>query len=238
MGRTTYRMIFAFLTVFTLLEMGLRHASAGNIAVNIRSNGFMNGADYNIGWEFSTNSSIMVTELGWFDRIGVTSDPGFASAHTIAIFSSNGDVLVSASVSPGTVNPIAGLPVISSNTDEIRGYFRYVEVTPTVLTAGQSYIISGTNPLEFPDPFAVGFSVDDDMTVDSDINFVQGRMSSLGTGSSLVFPTEEMPVDEWNGRNFGPNFQFVPVPASLPEPSSVLLLALGGGLCLWRRQRN
>ncbi len=157
--------------------------------------------------------------------------PGFSVGHTIGIFTDAGQLLVSGSVSPGTVDPAAGPPV----TSQITGVFRYVVVTPTTLSAGQTYIIAGTNPLGSDDAFAVGFPLSA-LTVDPSISFVQGRVSPLGTGGSLLFPAVTEPPAIFNARNFGPNFQFVTGPVQvIPEPGSLALLAVGvAGLAILR----
>jgi hypothetical protein len=228
-----------FLTFVILLGAG-PSAQADTIAVGLRSNGYQgSGFNQNIGWEFTTNATITVTQLGWFDfTFPPVGGPGFAVNHTIGLFTGSGTLLVSGMVSAGTGDPVDGPPV-TNTAGQVTGFFRYVPVTPTTLAAGQTYVIAGTNSPDPFDPFAVGFPLSDLMT-DPAISFVQGRVSPMGTGGALLFPAIAEPPAILNARNFGPNFQFVAgTTPAVPEPAGFVLGGLAGLFGLgyaWRRR--
>jgi hypothetical protein len=224
------------LVLLALPTAGASPARADLVAVSLRSNGYQT-LDAVIGWEFTTNTEITVTKLGWFDFTfaPLGGQPGLDLAHTVGIFTPGGQLLVSGTVSAGTASPAEGPPVTNTAGQET-GVFRYVPVAPTALSAGQTYIIAGTSPSAFLDAFALGFPLSD-LTTDPALTFVRGRLSPGSTATLRLPDVDPAP----NGRNFGPNFQFVGGAQVVPEPS-VLGLALFAGVGLvgygWRRFRN
>lgn len=80
-----------------------------------------------IGFEFSTLSSVTVDSLGYFDYYG----DGFLTPHTVGIFDSSGNLVTSTTLGTGT-----------SSTPN--GQFRYQDITPVTLPAGQSWTLVAT----------------------------------------------------------------------------------------------
>ena len=160
-----------------------------------------------VGWEFSTNAEITVTDLGYLDLPDLVLDgslgpDGLIDSHEVGIFDGSGTLLVSGTVASGT-------------SATLRGNFRYTSVTPTTLTAGAVYVIAATDP--------AGGDADNQAVqaqnaiYDASINFVDARV--LFPNSTLAFPTTVR--SDQNDGWFGPNF------LAIPEPSTALLLALG-----------
>jgi len=151
----------------------------------------------NIGWEFTTNSEVTITHLGFFD---FQSD-GLAMAHEVGIYTSLGVLVGSATVGPGT-----GTTLIDR--------FRYAEVSsPLSLAAGQTYVISAyTDPLDPSAAFASGVTTHESITYGGshtwDAPADVGRINTFGATSS----------------SFGPNFQ---VAGAVPEPSTIVLFSAG-----------
>ena len=184
---------------------------------------YMPGNPITHGWAFTTNEMISVTHLGWFDgrgrgqtgQTGTVGD-GLASNHPLAIWTSNGNLVVSSSVR--TTNPL-------------EDQFRYREISPTLLNANTTYIVAGLSLSGSSVRDAMASSspaVDLDFDVDPTVTFVGGRIKS--TSSQLEFPgNDEGPLQ------LGPNFKFFVV----PEPSSLaicsVLVGFGIAIGLWRR---
>jgi hypothetical protein len=165
---------------------------------------------FTLGFEFTANSAITVTQLGLFDGL----QDELRDSHAVGLWDSNGNLLVSTVIPSGTVATL-------------NDKFRFVPVTPTHLVAGQNYLIGAVFPstnlddLLFPGD-AIGFATA------PEISFVQTRFAF---GATLSFPAGvngDMPA------YFGPNFQF----ASVPEPATFGLLGLAlAGLGFSRRKR-
>ena len=78
------------------------------------------------GWSFVPNTSILVTQLGHLDD-GLD---GLGSAHEVGIFNSSNTLLTSAVVPSGIVAPLIG-------------NFRFVNTSPVLLNAGETYTVAG-----------------------------------------------------------------------------------------------
>ncbi len=81
------------------------------------------GADSTFGWSFTVGgTSIQVTRLGFFDESG----DGLAQAHDVGLWDNSGTLIASVTVQAGTASSL------------VNGY-RYEEITPVTLAAGQTY---------------------------------------------------------------------------------------------------
>ena len=176
---------------------------------DLSATNFSSSGDGTVGWEFTTNSDILVTDLGWID----TGNPGLESTHEVGIFDENQVLLGSIIVQAGTV---------STFVDD----FRYEPIAPLALAAGKNYVVAGrigsadNVGVSSSEPLPPGFMLD------PEISLVGARTNgghSLFNYPGLYFRADRI--------YFGPNFQLI------PEPCTVFLLALGG-VGLLRRGRG
>lgn len=196
----------------TLAVIAIANTAHGAaIAVTDPGTAPFDGGSFTLGWQFTANQDITVTDLGIYDDNG----DGLAGQADIAIFTNAGVALVNTSLSAG-----AGTPLIDG--------FRYGSVAPTALTAGTTYVIASyldDTYLDFDPSFSPVFSVDPAITLDNVARY-------LGAGS-LVFPTESSLSDR---AYVGPNFLFAAV--AVPEPGTLALFGLGlAGLAAARRRK-
>jgi len=139
------------------------------------------------GWRFTPDEDIDVTAVGLWDD----GADGFAASHDLAIWSGDGaTMLLSTQIPAGTAAPLAG-------PTQWVGRFRYLDVAPTRLLAGTTYVIGafvGGDPSEFAGLPPV--------TSAPGITF-HGYASTYA--ASLLFPGSL-----GTPGGFGPNFLFRP----------------------------
>jgi len=144
-------------------------------------------SDRTHGWKFTVNEDIEVVELGIFDlEDDPMYAPGLLYSHEIGMWHS-GELIYSTTIPSGTENTV------------LIDQFRYVEIPPILLTAGERYVIGSTI---VGDPH-VGNSSTDIVTLLPPITYKKTLISQSGSGFSL--PTE--PRDYYS---CGPNFLYVP----------------------------
>ncbi len=116
---------------------------------------------------------------------------GLLNSHTVGIFDADTKVLVTPTV-------------VVDNESVLDGSYRYEPITPVVLKGGRSYMVVGDCEPPF-DPLATGGGAN----WEPEMRFV-GHSESSG---DFEFPG-------WRNRYLwmGPNFKFMPVPASSPTP--------------------
>jgi len=158
---------------------------------------------FTLGWAFTANSNITVTALGLFD----SSQDGLAERHAVGLWDSSGNLLATTILGAGAVEPLTN-------------QFRYSTLGSSVaLTAGASYHIgalfsTGADQVLFPGTTA-------SFAAAGEINF---DGATYGTGGALADP-----VNSFGGQGFfGPNFLF-DATGTVPEPTSLLLVALAIG---------
>jgi len=165
------------------------------------------GTNRTHGWEFTVNEDVQVVALGIFDyEDDPLYAPGLIWSHDIGMW--HDGELISSTIIP------AGTDILLVDD------FRYVEIDPFWLDAGETYIIGNTMPI---DPF-VGNDSDSIITTLPLITYERTMISEDGSGFSL--PTLE--IDSF--YRIGPNFLVI------PEPTTLFLLSLG--ITLIRRRRN
>jgi len=215
------------LAIFAVL---ITHASTGG-AVPAVSFGFsettLSGTanDSTRGWQFGVIApeGIRVTRIGIYDLFA----DGLVYAHPVAIWTSTGTLVVTATVPAGTVAPL----------DENK-LFRVIDIPPIHLPPG-TYIIGGLYSPTLGEEFQ-RFSVPD-FVVAPQIAYQFPRYLSQSS-PILMFPTE---ILGGGPSIFGPSFEFEPESATvvLPVPGpSPFLLALGMMVvvlyALWRRSKS
>lgn len=161
-----------------------------------------------VGWEFSPAFDIDVTALGLFDLHG----DGLSDLHTLAIWTSSGDLLTQQLMGAGTDAPL------------IDG-FRYIDIAPLRLIGDEKYVIGAFYLGNASDLVAVA-SFPDDFETHPIITALGGR---VGDGTGFAFPGQETP-----DHLFGPNFRFTVVP--LPAAAWLMLAALASLAGVSRRR--
>jgi hypothetical protein len=152
---------------------------------------FTNG-QWSLGFKFQANANVSVTALGFYDD-GMN---GLTESHDVGIYDDMGNLLASTTV---------------TNADPLTGWFRYADIAPLALTAGDTYYIAAVTGTENYTWDPVGF------TVDPAITFLGDRYVS---SSVLAFPS--FGPDGVTGY-FGPNM-LLDVPAAVPAPAGLVLL--------------
>lgn len=186
------------------------------------TNSFSNNAGgFDLGWKFSVNAPLNVTQLGVFDDFG----DGLISSHAVALYKADGTQVVA-----GTVLP----------TDPLTGTFRYTSVGSVSLGVGDYVLVSvaGYDP---GNPVDLYTHDPANITFDPNITFIGNRVRG-NLGNTLVFLTDsdtEVSINPplyygW----FGPNMMTNDV--KVPEPATYLTLGAMGLLALWckRKQRQ
>jgi len=143
------------------------------------------------GWQFTPNSDITITELGFFDG-SVFSDVGLAQSHDVAIFDGTGRIVVAATVPAGTG------ALFDQNT-------WFVGVPETHLSAGQTYTAAAFYPAPSMDPVlytGVGF-LPPALLVTPAVTWRQAVYSGSQGQPGLTYPTI---VEDQIFGLFGPSF--------------------------------
>jgi hypothetical protein len=164
------------------------------------------------GWSFSLAMPIQVTQLGILDFNG----DGLAQSHPIGLWNTAGALLTSATVPAGT----AALAVPSASG---AGSFRFVDISPLLLTPGNYVLGAGYN--NEIDRYYNGST-----SVTMPSGFIFGTAREF-PGPGLVFPS----LTNASHSYFGPNLRYTPVSAAAPEPGVAAFMLVG--LLPWARRR-
>lgn len=206
-----------------LITLGRFPANANTIAIDFTDYfAQINDSQQTRGWDFTVNSSILVTDLGVWDANNTvfkgSPGDGLTQPLTVSLWDNASQLLLAQATVP------------SGTTGALVDDFRYAALlTPVQLDPGHTYVVSVFYP-QTGDPDATNVT---GISTAPEINYGSGRSTQFG------FPNS---VDANNGY-FGPNFQFIAAPGNgVPETgASGMLLAgsLGGifGLRLVRRHR-
>ena len=136
---------------------------------------------YSLGWRFTTAASVSVTALGFYDDL----KDGLAESHAVGIFDGdNCQLVTSATVSP---------------SDPLTGFFRFHNITPVTLPAGQSYYIAAVTGSE---KYAIALP---SLDVHPSITFVGFSIYGQTQSTSSLLCPDGAQAPGFNG-DFGPNF--------------------------------
>jgi hypothetical protein len=198
---------------FLVLALTLGQISlAATLAVELGAGGLQNanyGGNVTLGWGFTLNSGVIVTDLGYFDAAGGLIDP-----HPVGIWDSVGNVVAQATVPSG-------------NAGTLVSGFRFVAITPVGLSPG-AYSIGGYANGTSPDEFR--FEVPSITTI-TGLSF--GPTDLFTRADSLSRPTTKAEVFTLNGF-FGPDFMVSTTTTQIPEPGGPGLLLLGLAIVMAR----
>jgi len=169
------------------------------------------------GWAFTTDNTITVTSLGWWDL----GDDGLRFSHQVGIWNNAGVLLLSATVASGTTDPLID-------------HFRFTStLTGDPTLAPGNYVIGGLTWDELVAARLISVCCDggsDSIATAPGISFIQGRTNN--TEGVFGYPSDwarDFFRDDFDPGIFGPSFQFdnaTPEPL-VPEPSTVLFCGFG-----------
>jgi hypothetical protein len=168
------------------------------------------------GWSFQPATNITVTELGCVANF-FTNNPSAASVE-IGLWNSLGSLLASNTITLG-----------SSNIDGSR----YESVTPVALLSGTTYRIGAYFPGSIFVLDAVVPLINSGFVTNSPDILGLETAEGIGGFASPVGGSD--PVHD--AAFLGPNFRYLGG-SPVPEPSSLLLLSLGGVLAAARRGKQ
>ena len=171
------------------------------------------------GYAFTVGpNSLSVQQLGVYDSYG----NGLVSQNKVGIWSSSGNLVISAEISAGNAAPRTGIP---SGSGYFQNSYRWATLAePTYLSSNTTYYLGASaNAGMFMED--ITSASETSPLLSPDVTFL-GAFSNVGTftfSSSLT-----------SGNLVGPNMIY----STVPEPSSLFLLALGGlALAINKRRR-
>jgi hypothetical protein len=188
-------------------------AQAATIALNFDNTStasVLSNPPFTLGWSFTTQDDIVVTDLGLFDNL----QDGLVDSYEIGLWDSGGNLLVSTTLASGT----------SASLDD---KFRFTSVADTLLSANQTYFIGALFLTGNDGVIAPGEAVN--LITASEILFGQATFAS---GGSLSFPGFGL----GDTGIYGPNFRFEA--ADVPEPATLLMFGMGATWLAARRRRD
>ena len=191
-----------------LLTFCSAQTRANTIAVSFNDySGAVRTVDITFGWSFTLNKPITLTDLGLWDGnnqnpFDATGD-GFASSHPVSIWTSEGTLITSATLSAG-------------KSGTLDNGFGFVSVVPIVLQPGD-YEIGGY------------FSTFDDWSA-AEVNGLSLASPFVYTGG-LASNGNGFPVGDFVGFPpgfFGPNLQFITSTQRVADYGTTLTLFVVG----------
>jgi hypothetical protein len=210
--------------LFFLLGAGLTSAAQAGPLWEFSNSGSTNTyGTWDFATAFTANKDLTVSALGYYAGLSDTQ----TNPNPVALYQcSNADCT-------GTATLLALTSV--SRTAPVTGHFRYTSISPVSLLAGFAYEIAGvslSNEYTWDDP---GFSVDPTISLIA----LNGQVGRWQYGSTPDFISQgQSGLGSADGL-WGPNvFIKSSTPsASIPEPSSFGIFALGLGV-LWILRRK
>jgi uncharacterized protein DUF4082 len=219
MKRVLARCILSLSVAFSFLGLLPTAGHTAGINFGSVSQSFSDELDRNVGWGFTVNQTLTVNRLGFADF----GFDGLAQAHDVGLYTSSGTLLVSGTVAAGTNSPADG-------------NFRWVNVAPTVLNAGSTYVIgaflAGNGDEWAWDAGKLGIHLIN-LSIDPRITISGTARYNCCSETSLKFPASQ--IDDSRTMFVGPNFDTV---ATTPIPAALPLFAAGLGIIGWAARRR
>ncbi len=157
-----------------------------------------------IGWSFTVNTALQLDDLSWYDPTGTNPVD-----HSLAIWDSSGNTVVTACAGPGCGSTWVG------------GF--WVTTISAALAPG-NYVIGGYVFANGSDSFTLGSPT---ITTDPRITYGQSRFNVSGV---LTEPTNTC----CGAGFFGPDLSAAA--STVPEPASLTLIGLGIGITGLRKR--
>jgi hypothetical protein len=194
--------------------------TAYTLGVSSTQSGMTN--DMSLGFEFTPNVVIHVTDLGFFDY----GDNGLVAGHDVGIYRVDTDTT-------GTLVAFATvLPTDTSIGTGKNKYYYHPLDTPVTLLAGTAYRIAADSDAGDEGVFTTNYDNANWVTYSPFITVIDYNTTGNKSGrfnyvTSLSYPTSPDSTNIYST----PNFLF-----TAPEPASIALLALGGLVMASRRR--
>jgi len=207
------RFVFAAAFIGAILGASLPAQAAPIVGVTISGDGAASEAGFtNLGYSFVANVPTSVVSLGVWDQ----DDDGLLNRHEVGLWASDGALLASAFVGAGTAG------ILDSG-------FRFTDISPVLLTAGQTYYVAALFNGPGDDNFAhdpTSFLAAPQITYDS---------RRFAPDTALAFPafvgSSTFTTGYWGG-NVRLDAQAV------PEPRTMVLLGSGLAAAFFRHRRR
>ncbi len=178
----------------------------------------LGNSGFTVGWTFTLAEERTVTHLGLYGAINST----FPNAREIGLWDVVGTLVSQVSIPVGG----AGLELDPDSVNSNFGFFYQELGSPIVLNAGTEYTIAipylgGSDPGTYYNAIITPM---DGLTYGTSV---------FRSGASTLTKPTTVDTSYPNGW-FGGNLRF----ATVPEPGSLALLALGAGVCCFSRKRE
>lgn len=185
-----------------MLTLGISAANLrAETAIDLAGWSSGNVGDFMVGYTFTVDYDIEVTDLGKYDFGGA----GLSEAAQVGIWNdTTGSLLVSATVPTGTGG------TLHTDAGPANGWYSTV-VAPTTLSAGNTYVI-GTQSFASGEAFAFNASI----STGTGVNWQQGRFN---VGNTFARPTTA--AGGASVAYFGPNFDY-----TVTAPEAIALNSL------------
>jgi hypothetical protein len=151
-----------------------------------------------LGNVFTPTTNIAITSLGFFDY----RDDGLGEIHQVGIFDNSGTLLASAFIPSGKEGNLVD-------------HFRYADITPITLTAGQTYTVAA---LLLSSADVIGYADIGKIATDSAVSLPNFSARYVLPGvNEMMYPTDTVLASA--PFYIGPNFQFI-VDQALVDPAA------------------